>query len=659
MFAKERRVYAPVRVSYDIETTNYRDNYVKKAIVYIHTFCVDGVVTRLRSWKEAEKFLSDLVTANGAGGNKYLAVYVHNLPYEFSFIKKNFVWEDVFAISERHKVIRARTRGLEFRCSLALTNKSLQGVGKEVGVPKMVGDLDYDLMRHSETPLTAEEIGYIDNDVLILDALLKQRVRDGVNTMGSIPMTKTGYVRRMVRAHVRRDENATEIIRSMTMTTTDYLMARKCFSGGYTHANAAFSDVEVSRVAPYDLASAYPAAIVRERFPVTSFVDITPEDATIHMGKIAMMLDVTLNGVECRYGFGAISKSKCDEISSDAWIDNGRVHSASSLRVVVTDVELETIRRNYDIEDVFINTAKASAYGRLPLPVVEAVLGLYVKKTTLKGVVGSEIEYAAAKEDINSIYGMMATDPVKTQFVHVGGGDLKEVATDVDEEVRKANRDNKRALFYPWGAWVTAHTRALLLGTIMDLSDAGVDVLYCDTDSTYSKSHPAAADIIEEVNRQLLAKNSEAASDLGLSPELFAPIDPQGEAHPIGLFEHDNNGVDIDSFKTLGAKRYAVVKGGVFSITVAGLNKKMGSQYVQEMGGMEFFTDGMTIPAERSGRLVHTYSDDTVLNKMVDHLGNVATVQQQGFVHLEAAPFTLTIGDEYRSFMQLMRASVC
>ena len=652
MITKEKRTYAPVRVSYDIETTNYRDNGAKKTVVYVHAFCVDGVVSRFRTWKEADAFFAKLAEDHGAGGNHYVVVHVHNLPFEFGFLKSRIEWEDVFAIADRRRVVRARGNGLEFRCTLALTNKALSGVGKEVGVDKMLGDLDYDLMRHHETPLTDEEIGYIDNDVLILDALIKQRLlRD---TLATIPMTKTGYVRRMVAKEVRDEDMAREDIKSMTMTTDDYLMARECFSGGYTHANAGVSGHVVEGVDPRDLASAYPAVIVRERFPVSSFFDMDPSEVRENLGTLAMMLDVTLNGVECNYAFGAISKSKCKEISSDALIDNGRVHSATSLRVIITDVEFETIRRNYSIDEILINRAKGAVYDRMPTAIVEAVLGLYVKKTTLKGVEGAEIEYAAAKEDINSIYGMMATDPVKTQFEHIGGGELVAMTTDIDEEIRKHNKSRKRSLFYPWGAWVTSHTRSLLLGTIMDMADEGVDVLYCDTDSTYSRAHPAVDLVMDRVNARLLEMNAQAAKDLSIDPELFAPVDPSGEAHPIGLFEHDNGGDLISEFKTLGAKRYATVKGGKFSITVAGLNKRMGAKYVEEHGGMDFFKADMSIPAESSGRLVHTYSDETISNLMVDYLGNAAPVDQTGFVHLEAAPYSLSIGDEYAAFMELM-----
>ena len=82
-------------------------------------------------------------------------------------------------------------------------------------------------------------------------------------------------------------------------------------------------------VTPFDLASAYPAAMVRERFPVTSFTDLDPSKVPAYLGKAALLLDVTLYDVECNYDFAAISESKCLEISGQI-VDNGRVFSRAS-----------------------------------------------------------------------------------------------------------------------------------------------------------------------------------------------------------------------------------------------------------------------------------------------------------------------------------------
>lgn len=646
---RERQKYASVRVSFDIETTNYWDMGVKKTIVYAYTLCVDGVVERYRHRYALFARLDELVAEHAGGPNENIVVWVHNLAYEFSFIRAYYEWVDIFAISERHKVARARTcSGVEFRCTYLLTGKGLGDVGKEVGVEKKVGDLDYNLMRHSETPLTDEEWGYIDNDVLILDELIRQRLER--DTMSSIPMTKTGYVRRRIRKAVRGTE-AQEDIANMILTLEDYTYAKQAFAGGYAHANPRFSGKLVHGVTPFDLSSAYPAVMVRERFPVTSFTNLDPERVPEYLGKAALLLDVTLYDVECNYDFAAISESKCLEISGQS-VDNGRVFSADRLRVIVTDVELATLKRNYTSRAV-INSAKVAAYGYLPRPIVETVLDLYGKKTTLKGVKGMEVEYASSKEDINSIYGDVASDPVKTEFVHIGEGILEESLPNIAESIDKHNRSRSRALFFPWGAWVTAYTRGTLLGAIMDLADEGVDVLYCDTDSTYSITHPAVFTVMERINSIYLTKNAAAAEAMGFDPELYLPKDPEGTAHPIGLFEHDNHGKEIEQFKTLGAKRYATVKDGVFAITVAGLNKTAGAEYIAENGSMDFFADGMEIPAEHSGRLVHTYIEDYISNIMVDHLGNAADVDQDGYVHLEPAPYKLTISDEYKDFMQL------
>lgn len=645
----EKRKYAPVRVSFDIETTNYRDNDVKKAVAYIYTLCVDGVVERYRYRQALFARLDELAVEHASGHNMSLVVWVHNLAYEFAFIRAYYEWKDIFAISESRKIARARTStGIEFRCTLLLTNKSLASVGEEVGVPKMVGDLDYGLMRHSETPLTEEELGYIDNDVLIMDELIRQRLER--DTMATIPMTKTGYVRRRIQKAVRGTEAQADIA-GMVLTVEDYTFAKHAFAGGYTHANPRFSGKLIHGVTPYDLASAYPAVMVRERFPVTSFTDIDPERAPSFLGRAALLMDVTLYDVECNYDFAAISESKCLELSGQI-VDNGRVYSADKLRVIVTDVELATIKRNYTSRAV-INSAKAAAYGYLPRPIVETVLDLYGKKTTLKGVAGMEVEYASSKEDVNSVYGDVASDPVKTEFIHVGEGLLETAEPNITESIDKHNRSHSRALFFPWGAWVTAYTRGTLIGAIMDLSDAGVDVLYCDTDSTYSITHPEVFAVMDRLNTVYLAKNAAAAEAMGFDPELYAPKDPKGDAHPIGLFEHDNKGVEIEQFKTLGAKRYATVKDGKFAITVAGLNKAAGAEYIADNGSMDFFADGMEIPAENSGRLVHTYIEEYASNIMVDYLGNAAPVDQDGYVHLEAAPYKLTIGDEYKAFMQL------
>lgn len=672
----KKNPYRNVRVSFDIETTSYIDNDVKRAIVYSYAFCVDGNVTVLRRADEFLDFIQGLITQYEASTDHPVVVWVHNLAYEWQFIRQHFTWESVFANGEATNVIKAVTdEGIEFRCTYALTNASLAQVGKKVGVAKG-GDFDYELLRHSETPLTDEEMGYIYNDVLIMDALLKERLAE--DTLDTIPMTKTGYVRRMVRGETMNKpyEGGTyrDWIRDLTLDTDTYQAAHSAYQGGYTHANAKLAGMAVPGVKGCDIASSYPASLAQFQFPVSNFTEVPqedlddPDEVLANLEQLACLVDVTFVGLESVTQFPPISESKCLTLAG-AVSDNGRVYSAESARVVITDVDFRLYMRAYDNPEFVINKMWVSQYEYLPSTLIGTILSLYNKKTTLKGVKGAEKEYAAAKEDLNSIYGMMATDPVRTVFEEHSDGTLEVMDVSLEDSLETHNTARKRFTFYPWGTWVTAYSRTVLLTLIYDMEDAGIEVMYCDTDSDYFVDHPEAQRIIDENNaaiehRMTVAMNHHIAAsesayfdaydadDPDSVRRSWAPLDPAGEGHPLGYFEMDAE--PIDEFKTLGAKRYLKNIGGELSATVAGLSKGA-VKYIDEHGGMDFFADGMVIPEDHSGRMIHSYSDDVAHNLMTDYLGNTAEVFQRGYVHLMKSEYHLGVSEGYTEFMQRMQ----
>lgn len=670
---RKRVRYVEVPMAYDIETTNYYDEGEKAAIVYSHAFSVDGEVHRLRTWKDVYSEMDYIVSLYNVTLQNRAVIYVHNLGFEFGFLRRYFNWHEVAAIGANHRIVRAVTsEGIEFRCSYLLTNAGLAYVGEEVGVKKLIGDLDYDLMRHSFTELATEELGYIDNDVNIIIELVRQRMaQDG--GLGRIPMTSTGYVRRAVRKAVRKDPKYQALIDSLPLTLEDYTMARVAFSGGYVHANATYAGKVVEGVTGVDLASSYPASMIKGLYPLSPFMDVAdPSLAKFRAlaGKTCMLVDVTLRGVASRYPFPPISESKAVRPPVNATIDNGRVFAADEVRVIVTDVDLAVIMRAYDVEAISFNRIKAAKAGHLPKALGDAVLGYYADKTSLKGVKGQEERYMQGKANTNAIFGMTATDPVREmyEFDH----DLGEMVTkevSVVEALEDHNSSRSRFLYYPWACWITAYSRSTLLMAIYDLIDAGYIVLYCDTDSIYFVTADGAWDIINRHNEAIsrrLAAYFPSDVDPTEALEMSAPRTVKGDRKPLGVFELD--GV-YDRFKALGAKRYAtekVIDGETrFQLTVSGLSKKAGdhqvkledgteewaSGYVTQQGGMDFFKDGMTIPKEHSGRLVHTYSDRHVHNRMADHNGEVAEVEQWGFVHLEAVEYRLSLSPDYAAFI--------
>lgn len=661
--AKEKVHYVEHLAAFDIETSSYMDEGEKRAVVYSYALAIDDEIYHSRSAGEFFSLLEKISSEMGLSLDRRLVVYVHNLAYEWQFIKHYMTWDSAFAIASDRRIVRAvSTLGFEFRCSYVLTNKPLAAVGKDVGVQKMVGDIDHTLIRNSITPLSDEEMGYIDNDVRILIEFERQALaQEGGSieqALRSIPITKTGYVRRRMRKAALADPAYEQLISELTLTEETYTLARHSFQGGYTHANSTVMGQEMGDTVAVDLASSYPSSMLQFPFPMSTFHsmdhDFTAEELDKCVGHVNFFVTFVAYDAVSRYPFPYISESKALHIS-DPLVDNGRVYSASSMTLTMTDVDWQIFRRCYEAERIEVVDVMMTPSEYLPAAITDPIVAMYGDKTALKGVAGQEVNYRSAKEDINGVYGSVAMDPVRTDFVFNAENETFTATIPTTEDaLSKHNNSRSRYLFYPWAAWVTAYSRYVLLMTMYDLIDAGVTVMYCDTDSIYHKPSPKAQGIIDRVNSEVRERLSTAmhyrwfyATDEEVEDAL-APKDIKGVRHHIGLFEVDGH---YDNFKTLGAKRYAVEKDGEFKITVAGLSKKAAS-YIKEIGGMEAFVDGMTVPAEKSGRLTHTYSEETARNLITDYMGNTYRMEQHGFIHLEPSPYVLTVSDDYTRFVQ-------
>lgn len=195
--------WANVPAAFDIEASSF---YIgepprKAACMYIWQMGIGGFVTTGRTWEQLTRLLAVLRTVLKLDSDKRLIIYIHNLAYEFQWIRKKFDWDNVFLTSEREPIY-CRWGGIEFRDSMILAGgKSLKKVGedlKKYPCQKMVGDLDYELVRSSYTPLTDKELKYCENDVRVLMSYIQEKIEtDGDVT--KIPLTNTGYVRRYTR----------------------------------------------------------------------------------------------------------------------------------------------------------------------------------------------------------------------------------------------------------------------------------------------------------------------------------------------------------------------------------------------------------------------------------------------------------------------------
>ena len=168
--------YADLICAFDIETT--RIEGIEQSVMYLWQFalgkedCVIG-----RTWDDFKFFVAQL--REHIPEKLKLCTYVHNLSYEFQFLRGifDFQIEDVFAV-ERRKVVKANLENiLELRCSYILTNMSLAEATQKYDVEhKKLKDFEYTEKRYPWTPLTDKEIEYGVNDVIglveVIDKLI-------------------------------------------------------------------------------------------------------------------------------------------------------------------------------------------------------------------------------------------------------------------------------------------------------------------------------------------------------------------------------------------------------------------------------------------------------------------------------------------------------
>lgn len=597
----DKTLFRNCMCAFDIETT-YLDD-VEQSIMYIWQFAVmdlrNGNIWYCfgRTWEQFTKLLDSFYHEGIT-----VLVWVHNLSYEFQFMRHwlPFQKDKIFALKSR-KVVRADIDGVQFRCSYIQTNKSLDAFTRDMGVvhQKLSGvEFDYSKKRYPWTEMTTEELQYCCNDVVGLLESMQVRMRMENDTLYSLPLTSTGYVRRLAKEAMRKFNH--NQLQAMMCDVDVYKLLRLEFRGGDTHANRYHVNKILENVASYDRASSYPDVMLNYRFPMSAFTprmitDIGELEKKCQIRDCCFIAVFTITNLQQRdiyYGAPYLSLDKAVEISGQV-IDNGRILSANKAVYVFNDIDWKIVKSEY-VGEVEISQVYIAKYGYLPQAFRDLVIDLFHKKTSLKNVDGQELNYMRSKELINSLYGMCAQNPVKPDVIYMDEPDQAFTLEDIVDIGKKLEKYNKKAfLLYAWGCWVTAWARLKLKEMINIVGD---NFVYCDTDSVkflVRDDYKRIVARIEEYNQGL--------KELSISNKGYAD-DKKGITHYLGVYEYEET---YKQFKTLGAKKYAYTRqDGTFKITIAGVPKKAGAR---EMGTIENFNVGFVF--RNSGKLESVYND--------------------------------------------------
>lgn len=623
----DAKSYADVIATFDIETTNLPE--IKQAVMWHWQTCIDGMVVTGRTWKEYDRFL-DAIDRNMPKGLT-LVFYVHNLAFEFEFLRAIHTFEqlpalprvqEVFCITGR-KVAKANIgRRFEYRCSYVLTNMSLREFLTKYKVEHQKEEMDYTIRRFPWTPVTEEEKSYCINDVLGLWEALRRMMKADGNTVADIPITSTGYVRQDFKKAMKEGDFI-PLVRECAPDWDLYLAIRRAFRGGNTHGSRMYTGLIMENVTSMDMSSAYPGAICNMPFPVRPFVRQHISRLEEVEERMPYILHVAFTGIQLSdpfWGCPYLALHKCQNLRN-AINDNGRIVQADRLETYITDVDLGILQQEYVWDDCMIIESWRSEYGMLPEPMREVTMDYFRKKTELKGVEGMENYYMKAKNKLNSIYGMTATNPVRVTLQFDGTAfSVKEMNDQT--ELEKANR--KSFTVFAWGCWVTCWCRYWLERA---LQLCGHRFIYCDTDSVKFVGDVDFTDLNNEI-RELSTLHGSYADD------------PAGNRHYLQVYEKD---ATYKRFAQLGAKKYAYDDDKGFHITIAGVAKSG----AEEMGCLENFYEGFVF--HKSGGVEAFYNDEWGDPIEID--GH--QIELPPNVYLQPGEYTLGLTLEYKRLFHL------
>ena len=617
---KEGRRCVEAVAAFDIETTAYNEEGKEKRAMFHWQFSYNNNYIVLgRTLEELGVLCDKLQTAFEF---KRLTICVQNLSYEFNFIaqylESKYGAGDYLFFSSR-EVIHMTFGALHFIDISVMHMLSLEKLGDDYNLfyRKSAGDLDYNKKFNITDKLTNEEIGYCILDVLVPVEWFQLMEEMRGYTTYNMPLTKTAFVRQPLRESMKRDyemrpgKQYRDWIKTIQNDYHVFKLLNSQFQGGIVVLSAGYEGQELrGKIRCRDFTSSYPYVMTHSNYyyPMSKFqkygeVSIDDKDKLIKLlNSYCCLFRVMFYDISLKRGCPAafISSSKCEYVENSVK-NNGKIVRASLVIKVCNEVEFKDICENYSFSDCVFEEFYVARKGTLPKRIIDTVLKLFTDKTQLKGVEGKELEYLLSKGDLNSIYGMMAMNPLRELFEL----DLTEMCAvekpltekESEERYNRAINSKNNFLSYAWGCWVTSFARHNLLKAMRLISNiSSSSWIYSDTDSVYYFTSPEIEKAFEDFNSELM-KNSYSAENV-----------ITGKRSTLGEMTVDG---DYVMFKGFGAKKYLLqYPDGKFKLTVAGVpkrNKSDNTDVNDWITSADDFSISHIFPGTQTGKLRPEY----------------------------------------------------
>ena len=649
---------------------SYYQHCQKVALCYEWQFGINDTVYYGRELWQFKEVLDKLT---GIKGIHY--IWVHNLGFEQAFLLNLFYPDKLFA-RKAHQPIYMEIANIIFRCSFVLTNMSLKTWAESIGAPAKIEDYDYDTIRTPYSPLTPEELAYGERDCIIVYEGIKWFLNI-YGTIQKIPLTQTSRVRREINNLFHGNAAYRfRMARLLPKSAEEYARLRMAFTGGNVHANWYYADTllkseDFGGVSSCDIASSYPFAALTGPLPMSPWTRARHSEKFINNEKYCTLIEVELYDLKAIGYIDFISYSKCYNCamkeetviskrgrkvikrSLDGTVENGRVHDAKKVTMMITGIDFSVIQKCYTFEYKILNLWYSSA-GLLPKKYANFILDLYADKTTLKGVEGKEDIYQNKKQMLNGIYGDFVTAIVYDDTELLPDGSWKEETKDFNDiqERLKYLREKPWRLksSFAWGVWITSIARANHFSILMDI-DKDNDVVYYDTDSVYYLGNHDAD--IERYNKLARDKIDKALEKLGIDPERSRPKDKKGTVHQLGALEIEKRG--LPEFKAVRAKCYGYRDhDGQLHITVSGVNKSKGVGALHD--NLDNLTKDLVFDYKYCGKQISNYNINQPVCKWVGTESRTYISTYKYGLNLQPTRYEVTLSQEFFDILKAIGA---
>lgn len=623
-----------------------------------------------RKPSEIIEFMERVAEHYELSDDKKIVLYIHNAAYDLQYLKlflRRYDPSARFLAVDSHAIIECDVIGFKIVCSYKLTNMGLAALSENYSelYDKAVGEIDYNIVRYQDTELSASDWFYMFSDVASQDDGIQGYLKmQGYRYAFRAPITSTGFVRANCRKAAKADDSWREIFRKTALSLEQYNLCRQCFMGGVCIASFKYSNktVRSDKLRHKDFTSSYPARQELDYFPEGApnwYGDVESIEELEHLcSTYCCVFVLTLNDVHIKKGVSApcIPSSKC--IHKENYLKlNGKIVSASTLTIVVCELDYKWIKRQYTYDEDAIYIDKMLIFNRGVMPdwLKTEVFEYFKNKCSLKGV--NELLYNKSKNMLNGVYGMTATAPVREVYEMNEDYILsKKDDNNAQKQLSKYYSSYNNFMPYQYSIFTTAHARDALYTMItmtgdiedtddlLDKTEVYKNFLYCDTDSVFY--------IETDFNKKRMEEYAESCRKRAIDAGAYVDNKFLGEP---------TDEPPIRAFRAIHAKCYAMEeynkKSGKYelNVVIAGIPKRAtkwidGKPIIktnaQELGSIDNLTDGFTFKHCGGTRCVYNERPIEILN-INGHITELASSAVIENIEKEISDTMYTQGADY------------